>query len=208
MFLIVIMYSFLIFILFLCSSGVGTEVTAETSTLYTSQVFFIPINKSRFVPGFTAVDEVEYMPSVSGMPELPDWMFYRFDNESRTGFLYGSPTSSGNVEIQVIALNTHTFETQRDSLKLAIIERDSKSPNLVSSAALPLLFFPISKALLLAVIPYTRLMNFPLSLFVSLLLLLMFIFLLVSAYDTNYLLVNKLPFPQINMDPNKRKGNV
>ena len=104
----------------------ATAVTAETLLLNTSQAFFIPIDKSRFVPGFTDVDEVEYMPSVTGMPELPNWMFYRFDNESRTGFLYGSPTSDGNVEIEVIALNTYSFETQRDSLKLAIIERESE----------------------------------------------------------------------------------
>lgn len=93
----------------------------------TSQAFFIPIQKSRFAPGFANEDEIEFIPSVAGMPELPEWMSYRFDNESRTGFLYGSPSSDGNVEIEVIALNTHSFETQRDSVKLSIIERDSES---------------------------------------------------------------------------------
>lgn len=101
--------------------------SAEPLLLNTSQSFFLTIDKTRFVPGFSDGEEVEFMPSVTGMPDLPDWMFYRFDNESGTGFLYGSPTTDGELEIEVIALNTHSFETQRLCFKLEIVERESQS---------------------------------------------------------------------------------
>lgn len=113
----------------------------------------MPISKSLFVPGFADAAEVEFMPSVSGMPQLPDWMFYRLDNESGTGFLYGSPASDGNLEIEVIALNTHSFETQRQSLKLAIVERESQSlpplgrlyPDFICANEQPVLLFLSSR---------------------------------------------------------------
>lgn len=60
------------------------------------------------------------------MPDLPTWMFYRFDDESQTGMLYGSPVSDGDIELEVIALNSRTYDTTRDSFKVTVIERESK----------------------------------------------------------------------------------
>lgn len=66
-------------------------------------------------------------------------MYYKFDRESNTGYLYGSPVTDGDIEIEIIALNSHTYDTTMDTLKLTVVERESKS----FSLALQIDFFKV-----------------------------------------------------------------
>lgn len=70
--------------------------------------------------------EVELLMSVSGRADLPDWMYYKFDKETSTGYLYGSPVTDGDIEIEIIALNSYTYDTTMDTVRLTVVDRESK----------------------------------------------------------------------------------
>lgn len=99
------------------------RTSSEAILLSTTEAFLIPITNSYF-PAMNTSDSLRYLISVQDMPDIPSWMFYRFDDESQTGILYGSPVSDGDIELDVIALNSRTYETSQDSLKLTVVERE------------------------------------------------------------------------------------
>jgi hypothetical protein len=99
--------------------------TSDPILLSTTEAFLIPITRSSF-PAMNTSDPLRYLISVQDMPDIPSWMFYRFDEASQTGLLYGSPVSDGDIELEVIALNERTYDTSQDSLKLTVVERESK----------------------------------------------------------------------------------
>lgn len=113
------------------SSGHGTssndsigsiDGTIVSSTVEPSTVSSLHSSSSVKIIGA----EVELLMSVSGRADLPDWMYYKFDKETSTGYLYGSPVTDGDIEIEIIALNSYTYDTTMDTLKLTVVERESK----------------------------------------------------------------------------------
>lgn len=102
------------------------SASSESVALQTTHAFFYPIHGALF----DQVDEeaeLEYLPSVAGMPDLPAWMHYRHPNGSHEAFLYGTPTQDGELSIEVIALNKRTFDTYRRTIKFSVTERESKT---------------------------------------------------------------------------------
>jgi len=93
--------------------------------LHTTEAFVYAIKKSQFET-LRSSDDVEYMPSVQGMPDLPNWMSYKYPNASRDAYLYGTPISDGDIDIEIIALNKHTYDTHRRTIKFSVSEKESK----------------------------------------------------------------------------------
>lgn len=81
----------------------------------TSEAFYLPINA-------LSDGDYEFIASVEGMPDLPKWMHLRQLNGSQA-FLYGTPTISANLSIEVITLNTFNYETDQQLVNITIIKR-------------------------------------------------------------------------------------
>lgn len=46
---------------------------------------------------------------------------------SSTAYLYGSPLEEGDLELEIVAVNKETYQTSKDTIKLTIQEKESKS---------------------------------------------------------------------------------
>lgn len=86
-------------------------------------------------------DDYEFLSlSVSGMPDLPEWIYYKYvyTNHSRhLAYLYGTPPNDylknrhadaddDVIEIEVIALNRNTYDTLRDAFTISVINTESE----------------------------------------------------------------------------------
>lgn len=89
---------------------------------YTSEAFFIPIDRKWFsdLVNFSDDYDLEYSASLLDMPDLPRWMFCRHPSGFKDAFLYGSPEEPGIVHIQIIALNKTSYATYRKVMKLNV----------------------------------------------------------------------------------------
>ncbi|RWS30331.1 O-phosphoseryl-tRNA(Sec) selenium transferase-like protein [Leptotrombidium deliense] len=95
-------------------------------SLVTSEAFSAEIHRQYFGNAFTAKDEIEYEASVVGKPDLPHWMFFRNVNSTEKAFLYGSPETVGDFDIEIIAMNKHSYDTFKHTMNFRVIPRESK----------------------------------------------------------------------------------
>lgn len=68
------------------------------------------------------------MASLSGHPDLPQWMSYFHRPGSEMSYFYGTPAvnDDGDIDIEIILLDKFTFNITKDRLKYRIINRERK----------------------------------------------------------------------------------
>ncbi|XP_071044084.1 epsilon-sarcoglycan isoform X2 [Parasteatoda tepidariorum] len=117
------MYSIFIF---LFPFAIANSDYQGTYAVKATEAFLIPISHKWF-PGFSQGDTLEYSMSLLDKPDLPHWMFSQTKNQ-RDAFLYGSADNPGRlVQIEIIALNTNTYQTASRVLELKVENRSSVS---------------------------------------------------------------------------------
>lgn len=128
------------------SSASTTAFNSDSIIANTTEAFFVALRTTEYFPSEFEVNSsstassnngqsmnnnepsppVELLMSVAGRADLPEWMYYKFDRQSKTGYLYGSPVTDGEIDLEIIALNTRTYDTTMDTMKLTIVERESE----------------------------------------------------------------------------------
>lgn len=93
---------------------------------YTTEAFFLTINDGQFGETINSPDPFEFIPTIKGFPDLPNWINYRFPNGSKFAYLYGTPKSPGNFTIEVIAINKRTYDTYQDTIRIQVSPRESE----------------------------------------------------------------------------------
>ncbi|XP_078620060.1 alpha-sarcoglycan-like isoform X4 [Branchiostoma floridae x Branchiostoma japonicum] len=73
-----------------------------------------------------AVDPIVYTPTLKGHPGLPDWLHFIQRNSTTDGYIYGTPTKDdlGPVDIEIVAFNKNTFETNITTLTINVEDND------------------------------------------------------------------------------------
>ncbi|XP_035661326.1 epsilon-sarcoglycan-like isoform X4 [Branchiostoma floridae] len=73
-----------------------------------------------------AVDPIVYTPTLKGHPGLPDWLHFIQRNSTTDGYMYGTPTKEdlGPVNIEIVAFNKNTFETNITTLTINVEDND------------------------------------------------------------------------------------
>lgn len=71
----------------------------------------------------------EVIASLSGYSDLPSWIKYFRPKYSPVGYLYGVPplNEDGDIELDIVILDTFTFNTTIDRIKYRIINREGIS---------------------------------------------------------------------------------
>lgn len=101
---------------------------SRPQTLYTTEAFFLPINKTWFESLNSVVDaDIEYQASLLDMPDLPKWMHCRHPNGSDSAFLYGAPEEEGDIQIEIIALNKNKYETYRKVISFIVVKKEKEA---------------------------------------------------------------------------------
>lgn len=105
----------------------GSHASRDAFDVFTTEAFFVPIKKESFGRAFDADDEIDFIASIAGMPDLPKWMNCRHVNGSHEAYLYGTPSvnDDGDIEIEIIAMNKYNYNTFQDNLKFRITARES-----------------------------------------------------------------------------------
>lgn len=97
----------------------------HVGVLFTAQIDHSIFNWTSNV----ATDKFQYRVSLKDHPDLPSFLRYKFSDERRVGYLYGSPTeqyANQAVELDVVGLNKQTYVTK--TLRMILkIERSKKS---------------------------------------------------------------------------------
>lgn len=93
--------------------------------IYTSSCFYFAITNKTFGSAFDPSRNIEYVLSVHGRADLPNWMHFKHLNDSKLAFLYGSPLEKGTIEIEIIALDTFNYDTHKEIVKFKIFEKKS-----------------------------------------------------------------------------------
>ena len=71
--------------------------------------------------------DYKYTPALRDSAGLPEWLKYRYSQRHKAGFLYGVPPAPSQfLEIDVVAVNRHTFEY--GLLRLAVNVTDDDDP--------------------------------------------------------------------------------
>lgn len=115
---------FALFIALIPSVVLSSITIPDPVTVHLSEAFFIAINHKWF-PEFSYGDELEYSASLLDMPDLPNWMFCNHPTNKSEAYLYGSAKELGNIQIEIVALNKHTYETSQKILNLKIESRQN-----------------------------------------------------------------------------------
>lgn len=74
-------------------------------------------------------EKVTFNPSLVSFPGLPQWMNYTQNNQTASGYLYGTPTTLdvGSLELEVFGENLDTFEASRVLLTIQINELSNEN---------------------------------------------------------------------------------
>lgn len=100
---------------------------SDVYNIYTTQAFFLQITSDALDKAYESGNAIEFIASIQGMPDLPNWMHYRHTNGTDKAYLYGSPSinDDGDIEIEVIAINQYNYDISKDVLKFRVIKRES-----------------------------------------------------------------------------------
>lgn len=100
----------------------------DSQTIYTTETFHTAYPLRRIALYFNQSDynKIEVMASLSGHPDLPQWMSYFHRPGSEMGYFYGTPAvnDDGDIDIEIILLDKYTFNITKDRLKYRIISRE------------------------------------------------------------------------------------
>ena len=137
-----------------CNSASASASNSDSIIANTTEAFFVALKTTEYFSSGLETNSssssldtgrsmnnnepsgpVELLMSVAGRADLPEWMYYKFDGKSNTGYLYGSPVTDGEIDLEIIALNTRTYDTTMDTMKLTIVERESECYYFTSIAA-------------------------------------------------------------------------
>ncbi|XP_072048096.1 epsilon-sarcoglycan-like isoform X2 [Amphiura filiformis] len=90
-------------------------------------LFHHTLNKDNYFDKYSpaSAHPIVFKPSLIGKPGLPGWLNYRQTDPSEgVGYVYGTPSNDnvGNLELEIVGLNTYTYETSRVLLDIAVRE--------------------------------------------------------------------------------------
>uniref|UniRef100_T2MJ55 Epsilon-sarcoglycan n=1 Tax=Hydra vulgaris TaxID=6087 RepID=T2MJ55_HYDVU len=87
----------------------------------TDELFYKVINKTMFFPGSK---NIKFTVSINEMADMPQWLKLEQKESTSDAILYGTPSESGLITLDVIAWNKDTYETNRDEWILSIQKSD------------------------------------------------------------------------------------
>ncbi|KAK6622424.1 hypothetical protein RUM44_002235 [Polyplax serrata] len=86
-----------------------------------TKVFVLPVEPAMFNWTRKMGDDFSYRASLLNAPDLPKWIEYLYSKRHKTGFLFGvPPQDQKELEIEIIGLNSRTYETRRRVIHLNV----------------------------------------------------------------------------------------
>ncbi|XP_071791955.1 alpha-sarcoglycan-like [Asterias amurensis] len=111
------------------ATGEDAEVGVNFQYVFEKEDFFGSYSLGPDQPG-----PVIYKPSLVDKPGLPRWLQYVQTDPARQGYVYGTPddASIGDIILEIIALNTNTYQSARVEVQISITEQP-ESPSYLAT---------------------------------------------------------------------------
>ncbi|KAI4462131.1 alpha-/epsilon-sarcoglycan family member [Holotrichia oblita] len=89
-----------------------------------TEVFEIVIDQTLFNWTYDNPTQFICQPSLSGAPDLPDWINYIYSDQRNVGYLYGVPPNTPmEVTLDIIGLNRKNYKTEQRQLTITVVEK-------------------------------------------------------------------------------------
>ena len=114
--------------------SVANAIPTSVVFIHPYKVFRYKFNPKMFVwpnGDFGGISRFSYsyVASLSGLPDMPDWLNYRYSKRHSAGFIYGVPPQAHQVyHLDVVSTNLDTFETGLLKLIINVTISDTAMP--------------------------------------------------------------------------------